>query len=102
MKISDVNIRFVKQKGGLIGFASLVLIDAFYVSGIAIHERLDGGGYRLTYPNRKSGERVFNICYPINKQASKAIENAVFQKIKNVKNKSCNNAGYDCYKFRAR
>lgn len=102
MKISDVTIMFVKPQGGLIGFASLVLMDAFYVSGIAVHERLDGTGYRLTYPNRKSGEQVFNICYPINRQVSKTIENAIFQKIKDVKKKSCNNAGYDCHKSTAR
>lgn len=101
MKISAVNITFVKPQGGLIGFASLVLTEAFYVSGIAIHERLDGLGYRLTYPNRKSGDQIFNICHPINKQASKAIENAVFQKIKDVKKKSCINARYDCHKFTA-
>ena len=97
MKINDVNITFVNPRGGLIGFASLVLMDAFYVSGIAIHERLDGTGHRLTYPNRKSGGQVFNICHPINRQASKAIENAVFQKLKDVKNKGCNDAGYDCH-----
>jgi len=101
MKISDVNITFVKPRRGLIGFASLVLMDAFHVSGIAIHERLDGAGHRLTYPNRKSGEQVFNICHPINRQASRAIEDAVFQKLKTVKKKSCNNAGYDCHKFTA-
>lgn len=101
MKISDVNITFVKQQGGLIGFVSLVLMDDFYISGIAIHERLDGAGYRLTYPSRKSGNQVFNICHPINRQTSKAIERAVFQKIKDVKKKSCNNVGYDCHKFTA-
>jgi len=101
VKISDVNITFVRQQGGLIGFASLVLMDDFYVSGIAIHERFDGAGYRLTYPNRKSGDQVFNICHPINRQASKVIEDAVFQKIKDVTKKSCNNAGYDCHKFTA-
>jgi len=101
MKISDVNITFIKPQGGLIGFASLILTETFYVSGISIHECLDGSGYRLTYPNRKSGDQIFNICHPINRQASKAIESAVFQKIKDVKNKSCNNAGYDCHKFTA-
>ena len=101
MKISDVNITFVRQQGGLIGFASFVLMSDFYVSGIAIHERLDRAGYRLTYPNRKSGDQVFNICHPINRQASKAIESAVFQKIKDVKKKSSNNVGYDCHKFTA-
>ena len=101
MEISDVNITFVKPRSGLVGFASLVLMNDFYVSGIAIHERLDGVGYRLTYPNRKSGDQVFNICHPINRQAGKAIESAVFQKIKDVKKKSSNNAGYDCHKFTA-
>lgn len=101
MKINDINITLVKPQGGLIGFASLVLTEAFYVSGIAIHERIDGSGYRLTYPNRKSGDQVFNICHPINRQASKAIESAVFKKIKDVRKKSSNNAGYDCHKFTA-
>lgn len=102
MNISDVNITLVKQQGGLIGFASFVLYGAFYVSGIAIHEKRDGSGYRLTYPNRKSGDQVFNICHPINRQASKAIESAVFQKLKDVLNQGCEHAGYDCHQFAAR
>ena len=101
MKISDVNIKRVNRNGGLIGFASLVIMDVFYVSGVAIHEKMDGSGYRLTYPNRKSGNQVFDICHPINRQASKAIETAIFQKIKTVKNENCNNVRHDCHKYTA-
>lgn len=97
MKISDVNIVFITPNKGLIGFASLILDDAFYVRGIAIHERLDGTGYRLTFPTRKTKDQVFNICHPINIQLSKAIENAIFQKIKDVKNKGCNDVGYNSH-----
>jgi len=102
MKITDVNITLVNQQGGLIGFASFKLYDAFYVSGVAVHEKMDGSGYRLTYPTRKSGDLVFNICHPTNRQASKAIENAVFQKLKDVLNQGCEHAGYDCHQFAAR
>ncbi len=97
MNISNIQITLVKQQGGLIGFASFVLYGAFYVSGVAIHEKLDRSGYRLTYPTRKSGDQVFNICHPINKQTSKSIEDTVFQKLKDVLNQGCKHAGYDCH-----
>lgn len=102
MKITDVNITLVNQQGGLIGFASFKLYGVFYVSGVAVHEKMDESGYRLTYPTRKSGGQVFNICHPINRQASKAIETAVFQKLKDVLNQGCEDAGYDCHQFAAR
>ncbi len=94
MIISNIDINLVPARSGLIAFASLVLNDAVYVSGIAIHEKLDQTGYRLTYPTRKSGGQIFNIYHPINKQASKAIEDAIFQKLKDVLNKGCRNVGY--------
>ncbi|MCB9983640.1 MAG: septation protein SpoVG family protein [Rhodospirillales bacterium] len=102
MKISDVNITLITPQGGLIGFASFVLHSTFYVSGVAIHEKRDGSGHRLTYPTRKSGGQVFNICHPTNRQASKAVENAIFQKLKDVLNQGCEHAGYDCDQFTAR
>ena len=87
MQISDVNINFIKPQHGLIGFASMILDDAIYISGIAIHQKLNGNGYRLTYPTRKSGGQGFDIFHPINKDASAAIERAVFRKLKDVMNK---------------
>ncbi len=84
MQISDVKISLIQPQDGLIGFASMVLGGCFYVSSIGIHETLDGQGYRLTYPTKKSGDHIFNICHPINRQLSGAIERTVFQKLKTV------------------
>src|SRR5947208_2317485 len=38
---------------GLIAFASAVLDDQLFLSGIAIRSKLVGSGYRVTYPTRK-------------------------------------------------
>lgn len=95
MKISDLNISLVNHSAGLVGFANFVLDETLYVSGIAIHEKRDGSGYRLTYPTRRSGEQVFNLFHPVNRQASKAIEHAIFRNLKNVLNQGCNNVGHD-------
>ena len=94
MKINKVDINLIVPKAGLIGFASLVLNDTLFFSGIAIHEKLDQSGYRLTYPTRKSGDQIFTIYHPINSQASKSIESAIFRKLKDVLNESCMDVGY--------
>ena len=83
MKISEVNIAFIKPQDGLIAFASFIIEDSFYISSIAIHHKLNGGGYRLTYPSK--GRHT--LCHPINKKVSQAIEEAIFNKLKNVMNK---------------
>ncbi len=101
MKISDVTISIVTPRDGLIAFASIVLECGFYVGGIAVHEKLDGTGYRLTYPTRKAASQTFNICHPITREASKVIERAIFQELKNVKNQGCKYAGYHCHQFTA-
>ncbi|HBC0467222.1 TPA: septation protein SpoVG family protein [Legionella pneumophila subsp. fraseri] len=83
MKISEVHIEFIKPRDGLIGFASFVIEDSIYISSIAIHKKLNGDGYRLTYPSKGN----FTICHPINKKASQEIEAAIFSQLKNVMNK---------------
>lgn len=83
MKISEVQIELIKPNNGLIGFASLVIDDNFYLSSIAIHKKLNADGYRLTYPNKGQ----FTIFYPINKQTSSQVESAVFGKLKDVMKK---------------
>ena len=84
INISEVQIRFVKPRDGLIGFASLVISDSLFLGSIAVHEKLDGSGYRLTFPTKGSAGKPFHIFHPINARASHAIERAVFAKIKDV------------------
>ena len=81
VKISEIEIIPVKPKEGLIGFASFVLDEKYYVSSIAIYTRLNGCSYRLVYPTKKVGEKNINIFHPINSEVGKAIEEAVIKKV---------------------
>ena len=93
MQVTEVDIAFVKPREGLIAFASVVLDDQIYLSGIAIHRKLVGSGYRLTYPTRKVGEAQFSVFHPIRKPIGLAIEEAIFAKLKDVLSK--HDAGHD-------
>jgi len=88
MKISEVNIQFIKPSNGLVGFASFVIDDAFFISSIGIHEKLNGQGYRLTYPTKKSNLNSRPIFHPINRETSDLIETAIFNKLNNVLRKA--------------
>lgn len=83
MKITEVNIQIVKPHNGLVGFASLVVDSSIYLSSIAIHQKLNSSGYRITFPTK--GQRC--LFHPINKVASQSIEQAIFNKLKDVMNR---------------
>ena len=87
MKVTEVDIAFVKPHEGLIGFASLVVDDQLHLSGIAIHRKLVGSGYRLTYPTRKTPDTQFTLFHPIRKSIGITIEKAIFEKLKDVMSK---------------
>jgi len=96
MLVTEIDIAFVKPQNGLVAFASVVLNDELYLNGIAIHRKLDGSGYRLTYPTRKQGCSSSNIYHPIRKSLSQTIEEAVFQKLKDVLRKvDAGHSGFD-------
>lgn len=84
VKISEIQIIPVKPREGLIGFASFVLDEKYYVSSVAIFTRFNGSGYRLVYPTKKVGEKNINIFHPINSGAGLAIEEAVIEKVNEI------------------
>lgn len=92
MEVTEVDIAFVKPQNGLLAFASVVLDDQLYLGSIAIHRKLAGSGYRLTYPTRKTGENQFHIFHPIRRPIGFAIERAILEKLKDVM--SNHDAGY--------
>lgn len=94
MKVTEVDITFVKPKDGLIAFASVVLDDQLYLSGIAIHRKLIGTGHRLTYPTRRIGASQLSVFHPIRKPIGLAIERAIFTKLNDVLSRC--DAGHDC------
>lgn len=85
--ITEVNVTPIKPQDGLVAFASVVLNESIYLSSIAIYTRPDGS-YRLLYPTKKLGERIMNLFHPINREASKQIEDAIFKKCKEIYEKS--------------
>jgi len=95
MEISEIQIVPIKPNNGLVGFASLVLYGGLYLSSIGIFTRLEGG-YRLTYPTKKVGNRDINIFHPINKEFAEAIEKAVIKKFEDVMNQ---NDRHDSFTF---
>ena len=83
IKISEVQISPVQSNNGLVGFASLIFNDAFYLGSIGIFTR-PSGGYRLTYPLRKNTRNSVNFFYPINKDVSSKIEAEVIKKFEEM------------------
>lgn len=92
MNITEVNITPVKPSSGLVAFASIVVDMNLYLNGVAIYVRLDGS-LRLLYPTRKTGTHSINIFHPINRSASKQIEDAIFEKYNELLNEG-NHYGY--------
>ncbi len=80
IKITEVQIEFIKPNNGMIGFASILINESIFLSSIAIHKKLNAEGYRITYPSKGQ----FGIFYPINKEVSKQIEEAIFEKLNDV------------------
>lgn len=78
MHITEIDILLVRPQNGLLAFSSFVINNAFRVSSVAIHSRMDGIGYRLVYPATilHNGKRI-NTFYPINLKAARAIEEPV-------------------------
>ncbi len=80
MKITEINIIPIKPKDGLIGFASVVLDNGLYLGSIGIYSRLDGTGYRITYPTKKVGDKDLHIYHPISRDLGMTIEDAIIAK----------------------
>ena len=80
MKITEIQIIPIKASNGLVAFGSVLFDDCLYLGSIGIHKRLDGAGYRITYPTKKIGNKDLNIYHPVNKETSKLIESEIISK----------------------
>lgn len=80
MQISEVNLIPVKPVNGLVAFASCVIDSELFIGSIGVHKRLDGSGYRITYPTKRIGTKQLNYFHPLSKQAGDLIEQAITKK----------------------
>ena len=86
MEITEIQIIPIKPRDGLVAFASIVLEDSVYLGSLGVYTRLDGSGYRITYPTKIVANKSINIYHPINKETSKAIEKAIISEAEKILN----------------
>ncbi len=75
------------QRAELLGFADLVIAEAFVIKGIRILAGKAGedkpAGRFIAFPSRKGGgsaqDRYFEVAYPITAQARQAVKEAVLK-----------------------
>ncbi len=84
MKITEVQIIPIKPKDGLVAIASVIADNSLYLGSVGVFTRLNGSGYRITYPTKKVGNKSLNVYHPINKETSKTIEEAIISKAKEI------------------
>ena len=84
MRITEVQIIPIKPKDGLVAIASVVADDSLYLGSVGVFTKLNGSGYRITYPTKKIGGKNINIYHPINKEISKMIEEVIISKAKEI------------------
>ena len=84
MKITEIHIHPVTPCKGLVAFANLVLEGQLFLASIAVHEKRDGSGYRITYPTKGKGY----LFHPIHKPLSRALEQAIIHEVKTVLSQS--------------
>lgn len=80
MKITEIHIHPVTPCNGLVAFANLVLEGQLFLASIAVHEKRDCTGYRITYPTKGKGY----LFHPIDKSLSGALEQAIINEVKTV------------------
>lgn len=85
MQISEVQVVPIKPTDGLVGFASCVVDSSLYLGSIGIYTRPQGG-YRLTYPTKKTPTGNLSVVHPINKETAQLIETAILAKFEEVTN----------------
>lgn len=84
MRITEVQIMPIKANDGLVAFASVLFDSCLYLGSIGVHKRIDGSGYRITYPNKAVAGKNMDIYHPINKETSRLIEEAIINKVEEI------------------
>jgi len=86
LSVSEIQIVPVKALNGLVGFASAVINNQFYVGNIAIYSAPSSKeGFRLVFPNKKLTSGRFVDCFhPISKDAGVLVTEAIVNSYKEL------------------
>jgi len=79
LTISEIQIIPINPQNGLVGFASAVINNQFYVGSIAIYTSpLSSRGFRVVFPTKKlSNGKHVECFYPINNVINERVSNAI-------------------------
>ena len=86
-EITEITIIPLKPRNGLVALASCIIDNKFYLGSIGIYTKLKGG-YRLTYPTKKIGEKSINIYHPISQEVGNEVEVAIIDMYEQLMNES--------------
>lgn len=85
MWIDNINFSPINPQSGLIGFASVNLFfnsdESVYIGSIGVYTNRNKGGYRLTYPTRKSHGKQITLAKPQNPKLAKKIKDAIIKEV---------------------
>lgn len=77
-QISQIHFTAVRPREGLLGFVQFVLDDAYALGGIGVHTRLNGGGIRLLYPDKRLNDgAIVQLFHPLNSTIGNVIEKSI-------------------------
>lgn len=86
IKITDIKIFKIKQRGALLGYANIVLNDSFIIRGIKLLENREKERF-VAMPSRKlKGEKraYRDLCHPINQETRENITKTLFEAYENI------------------
>ena len=88
IKITDVKIFKIKQRGALLGYANIVLNNSFIIRWIKILESEKNGRF-VAMPSRRLREekRAYrDLCHPINQETREIITATIFNAYDELEN----------------
>lgn len=88
IKITDVKIFKIKQRGALLGYANIVLNNSFIIRGIKILESEKNGRF-VAMPSRRLREEkqaYRDLCHPINQETREIITATIFNAYDELEN----------------
>jgi stage V sporulation protein G len=93
IKISEIEIYPVRPRGGLVGYASCIVNDAFYIGCIGIHTRPNGEDFRLTFPTKTlpNGAQV-GCVHPIRRDVGESMRRQIVEKFLEISAKLSNHS----------
>ena len=80
IKITEVRIFKIKQRGALLGYANVVINDCFIIRGIRILENQRTGRFIAMPARRLPGKRreYKDLCHPLNQEVRNLITKEIF------------------------